>query len=495
MKLKKGRFLLKWKIAKYINKTNIDSRFKPLIISVIMRRAIQYNRSHEELMNDINAVALNLKQIRIVDQADMADYNYALAIYSNYDKEILISSVIFREDPEDVFHLFAHELHHVMLKNKDGEDILEKYNLILETRGSVYQELLAERASYRLVSPAKNNLTTYNHNAYAYEDIVFVLDFIEAAYGVNEQELLEHMLNGRKEMEVFLSQKIGESVEKTEIFLDELEVGASVLMKALYGPTYADLKQEDAESKDNFQKDIIAAIDSMFDICQSKIDERLENADVDTIAQAQKLNDEIAFSQYRLDNILRNRLNNFKGDLGDKIESVWKNCMNKYAKKTMVRISDMEQMLQDTNLSTDQLKVCLFNEVRMYCHDDDEFEKRFMTKRKKKESFTISAAFVESKKESPEYVQAWDNRRIINIIEGIFKSERTINARYGNLRRLPAYDAQRGSNNRNSLNKYVLTSAQKDNYYGELGMLKEKQNEDGNCSKSITSQDDTNRAD
>ena len=470
MKRITGKFVLKSRINKYIKKLPIDERFKPIVADIVLRRAAQYNRNYGELRADLEALVNNLERVRIVERSKMAIHNYALAVYLCADKEILLSEDILKEPPERIYQVLAHELFHVMLKNSSGIDKFDKFNYMLSIRSNLYQELVAEKGSYRLVYPVENDLTGYNANAFGYEDICFIFDFIEAAYGVNEQDLLKNSLNGRYELAKFLAGSVGEEIYEAEEFLDELEVGGTLLLSSLYDDRASTLRGKMTEQE--VQDNVIAGMDSMFSLCQSKIEDRLICTDVDSLEEIIELKEQIAFSEYRLINILKNRLQYFHDEIDLDIDDLWEKCLENYASGTVDRLCDMEQLLNDKEIKDENMKFDCTNIVRKTLLDDDDFYKRFLTSRIKKRKFKISRAYIDSKKEHPIYTEGWKNKKIIKIIEGIVESERAniskkhaINLRY-------AYEAQL-SDKKTFFDEYKLSDEEMKTYMNYLQRIKD----------------------
>ena len=470
MKRITGKFILTKRINKYIKRIPIDERFKPIVADIVLRRAAQYNRSYSELRIDLEALVSNLERIRIVDKSKMSVHNYALAVYICADKEILISEELLQESPERIYQVIAHELFHVMLKNSRGIDKFDKFNYMLSIRSNLYQELVAEKGSYRLVYPVENDLTGYNQNAFGYGDICFIFDFIEAAYGVNEQDLIKNALNGRYELAKFLANVVGEETFEAEKFLDELEVGGTLLLSSLYDDR--ECKNTGEMTMQEIQDNLIAGIDSMFSLCQSKIEERLRFADVDSLEEIIDLKEQIAFSEYRLINILRNRLQYFHDEFDLDVDDLWERCLENYASGVVDRLCDMEQLLNDSEIEDEYMKFDFVNTVRKNILDDDEFYEKFLTYRMKRGKFKISKGYIDSKKEHPIYTEGWQNKKMIKLIERIVKGERTnISKKHAtNLRYV--YEAQM-SDKKTVCDEYKLSDKEMKAYMDYLQRIKD----------------------
>lgn len=421
MKRTASKFILKNKINRHIKKLPIDDKYKPIVSEVVFRRALQFDRDEKGLEADFESLKWNLKSIRVVSKEKMKLFDSALAIYNSENMEVLISEEALDESPERIFHLIAHELQHVMLKDKRGTDKFDKLNYILGMRSSLFQELIAEKSSYRLVYPTENDLSGYNSNAYCYEELAFILDFIEATYGVNEQDLLEHCLDGRCTLAKFLSNTIGEEKFEADQFLDEIEVGGTLLFSSFYD----DFENKTTKKRTNseIQEDLLAGIDSLFSVCQSKIEDRLRADEVETVEEAMKLRDEITFSQYRLMNILKNRLAYYKAEFNIDVDNLWTNCAEKYAGDTIRALRDISQLLDNSKKSIDTVRADLFNTARFFSYDDKEFFRKFLMERDKHKQIKPSEQFIDAKKEKKKYIEGWNNKKIIKYIDKLKQRE------------------------------------------------------------------------
>ncbi len=452
-----GKFGLKRRIDKIVKRLPIDENFKPIIADIVLRRAAQFSRSHSELRADLDALVNNLERIRIVDREKMAIYNYALAVYCGADNEIQISADTLKESPERIYQIIAHELFHVMMKNNLGIDKFDKYNYILETRSNLYQELIAEKCSYRLTYPVNLDYSGFNSNVFGYEDISFVLDFIEATYGVNEQDILKHSLNGRYELARFLAKAGGEEIYEAEDFLDEIEVGGTLLLSTLYED--GDARTKRTKSKEEIDGNIISSVEALFTVCQNKIEERLEYTDAYSIEEIKKIKEEIAFSEQRLISVLKNRLIYFKSDLNVDVDEVWEKCIGNYAEDVICRLCDMEQLLADPGVNKSFVMIEGINSVREFTYDDDEFSKKFLTSRLNKRSFKVSRELLEKKKELDMYTEGWKNKRIIKQINRIVEIHREKTRSTLLIPARLAYETQPGD--RTGIDIYRLNESQK----------------------------------
>ena len=451
------KLVLNRRINKTVKKLPIDENFKPIIADIVLRRAAQFGRSYSELKTDLDALVNNLERIRIVDREKMAIYNYALAVYCGADKEIQISSDTLKESPERIYQIIAHELFHVMLKDNRGVDRFDKFNYILETRSNLFQELIAEKCSYRLTYPVNIDYRGFNSNVFGYEDISFVLDFIESTYGVNEQDVLKYALNGRHELAKFLSKSAGEEIYEAEEFLDEIEVGGTLLLSTLYED--GDAKTKRKKGKEEIEGNIISGVEALFTVCQNKIEERLRYADVYSIDEIKSIKEEIAYSEYRLITILKNRLIYFRKELNIDVDALWEKCIGNYADDVICRLSDMEQLLSASGVGKSFVMIDGINSIREYTYDDDEFYKKFLVSRAKKRSFKVSRELMDKKKEFEMYTEGWKNKSIVKQINIIIESQRRKSTNSLLISPRLAYETQPGD--KTGIDIYRLNEKQK----------------------------------
>ncbi|MBP3708699.1 MAG: hypothetical protein J6J36_08930 [Clostridia bacterium] len=297
----KKNFILRKKISKELENMDIDSIYKDIIVETLLRRAKQYRFSNRRINLDITNLKANLRKITIV-KGDIKDHELSLAVYDTNEKEILISTKCFEENPEVVFGIICHELYHVLYRNKKGIGSFDKKNELLIGYSEVYEELFVEKASYRTVNKTNRSYRGFNKNSFGYDDITFILDMIEATYGVNEQELLSNAIEGRTALTKFLASRGNESYNDAEKFLEELEVGAALLFSTTYP------KSHQARSTIDDEYNIRNSLEALYNCCTDKILCRLELYRNKSYREAVEMKNEIACCATRLKNILSDRI-------------------------------------------------------------------------------------------------------------------------------------------------------------------------------------------
>ena len=418
MKKIPGRILLKSKIHKCVKNIEADGNFKKLITDILVRRAVQFNRTDAELNDDLKALELNLSSVRIGESTKKKDGSYALASYNRASNEIVISKDAFSESFETIYQIIAHEIFHVLFRNDNGVDKFEKTNNFLMLKSRVLEELVAEKGSFQLVYQINDKPDDYNENAYGYDDIAFILEFIEAAYGVSERALIKNSLNGRAQLERFLAKEIGEEEYETREFLDELEVGASLIFSELYknSSVKAVYVKYDKEMAEN----IVSGINSMYEVCQTKIEDRARMADITDLQSARKFKDEIAISEKKIQNILNNRLKFFHEELDYDVIDLWeKQSEGNYAGEISKILHHIESIINDYSIVDDEVRLMLINSA-IFGNENEELLKWISSKKKDdEEPYSISEDAIKQKKDKAIYTEGWNNKRICRYIKSI----------------------------------------------------------------------------
>lgn len=463
----KKSFIARKSIARQIENMHIDSIYKDIIVEALLRRAKQYEFSKRRINQDILNLKANLRKITIVN-GDIKDHESSLAVYDSIEKEILISTKSFEENPKVVFGIICHELYHVLYKNKKGIDSFDRKNELFMGYSKVYEELFVEKASYRTVNKTDRSYRGFNKNAFGYDDIVFVLDMIEATYGVNEQELLSNAIEGRRALTKFLASKGNESYSDTEKFLEELEVGAALLFSTVYpkNSNMTDIRDDEHNVKNS--------LETLYNCCAEKILCRLELYRNKSYREAVEMKNEIACCAIRLKNILLDRIVYFeKHDRYNLYRDVKRN-VSFLSNQLTQRLSDIEQILDEMCKSNKSEMLSLIEDAQYGDLTDERFMLKVGITRRFKPCFNSSRRYEKTKSEPKWYCEEWDNNNVIimitNLIEKWKLEQKKINGEDGKPRKTE-YIATR---EHNPVMSYVMTAEEKKDYENRLKLLKMK---------------------
>ena len=467
----KKNFIMRRKISKELENMEIDSIYKDIIVEALLRRAKQYGFSNRRINQDITNLKANLRRITIVN-GDIKDHELSLAVYDTKEKEILISTKCFEENPEIVFGIICHELYHVLYRNKEGIGSFDKKNALLIGYSEVYEELFVEKASYRTVNKTNRSYRGFNKNAFGYDDITFILDMIEATYGVNEQELLSNAIEGRMALTKFLAYRGNESYNEAEKFLEELEVGAALLFSTTYPKSYQDRIVIDDEYN------IRNSLEALYNCCIDKILCRLELYRNKSYREAIEMKNEIACCATRLKNILSDRIVFFeKYGRYDLYIDVKRN-VSLLSDELTQRLSDIEQIINEINGDNEGLILSLIENAQYGDYTDESFMLKVGIDRREKPCFNSSRQHEKKKSEPKWYCSEWDNSNvalmIINLIEKWKQKEKAINDKSKNPREARYIVTREDS----PIMTCVMTSKEKKDYKKRLELLEMKSHTD-----------------
>ena len=202
----------------------INNKFKPYLVDILLRRAYQFDLTPKEIKTDVDVLLASLKEINVVEP-DKLGIDWAAAVYCADERCIKISSSMINEQPEILYQTFAHEIYHALsIDPQTRQDRLSGgFNRFTGHYNSSILETIVEKASFKTIFESKTNNAYFNNNSRGYHEMTFILDAIEAVYGVNEQALLRNSIQSRNQMAEFLGSTIGETKENTLEFLDKLE--------------------------------------------------------------------------------------------------------------------------------------------------------------------------------------------------------------------------------------------------------------------------------
>lgn len=463
----KINFITRKNIDKQIENMDIDSIYKEIIVEALLRRAKQYGFSNRRINQDILNLKTNLKKITIVN-GDIKDHELSLAVYDSIKKEILISTKCFEENPEVVFGIISHELYHVLYKNKKGIDSFYRKNKLFMGYSEVYEELFVEKASYRTINKTDRSYRGINKNAFGYSDIVFVLDMIEATYGVNEQELLSNAIEGRRALTKFLAYKGNESYSDTEKFLEELEVGVALLFSALYpkNRNMADVRDDECNVENS--------LETLYNCCAEKLLCRLELYRSKSYREAVEMKNEISCCAIRLKNTLLEGIVYFEKHNRYNLYTDVERNVSYLSGELTQRLSDIEQIINEMSKKNKSSMLWLIEEAQYGDLTDERFMLEVGITRRSKPCFHGSRRYEKSKLEPQWYCSEWDNKNIIimitNLIEKWNLEEKRINGEDGKHRKAQ-YIATRGHN---PIVSYVMTAEEKSSYEKRLKALRMK---------------------
>lgn len=327
----------------YINQMNIDKRYTSVLVDVMMRRAYQYELSPQEIKQDVIALLNNLNEIVIDDMPE--GYEKANGIYSSDEKKITIKKEFAKQaDNKVLYQTLTHEVYHVLTRDEDGNDQLAGYNSITGQYNSSLLEAIVEKASYRAVFGNDRQENIYfNQNANGYADITFIVDALEATYGVNEQDFLKNGIQGREQLANFLAANSGETIDTTLQFLDAIESNYALLHNSLYPWNEEEEKNMISESRNKNIKDALTGI---YQLCENKISERMARISISNVQDAINLKEELNYDHNKLNLVMDDRIKYFSNVYDLSINNDVYQRVQPYRENTLYRINDLGSVLE-----------------------------------------------------------------------------------------------------------------------------------------------------
>ena len=160
---------LKAYFKKYINTMDVDKRFKPYLVDILMRRAKQYDLSPEEIRTDVMTLIGSLDSIEIISANDPIMEN-AWGLYAPDQRKIYLSDDCARNknnSNEMIYQTLAHEVYHALSCDPyTRADRLSGYNRYTGQQNRSLLETIVEKASFKTVfDTGRIENAYYNHNA------------------------------------------------------------------------------------------------------------------------------------------------------------------------------------------------------------------------------------------------------------------------------------------------------------------------------------------
>lgn len=324
---------------KYISQMSIDDKFKPYIVDILLRRAYQFKLTPEEIKTDVEVIMASLKEIKVVKQDELG-VKWATAVYSSNEKCIKLGPSALKESDQLLYQTLTHEVYHALCRDPvTMEDRLSGgSNRFTGQYNSSLLETIVEKASFKTIFSTKPNNAYYNNNSRGYKDMTFILDAIEAVYGVNEQALLRRGIQSRDNLAEFLGSTIGENKEDTLKFLDKLEMHFSRLHRSMYP-----LPNNKNLTPDEKLQEIQRSLSDLKKVCEEKFADRIEHFSIENLDDV----DLASFDFNKLDAIFSERANYF----------------NSFLRRSHNIFANIEGFMEtDTALKTETKKT--FNRIR-----------------------------------------------------------------------------------------------------------------------------------
>lgn len=342
---------LKKYFEKYIQEVQVDDKYKPMLVDILLRRADTFDLSPEDIRQDVISLINNLESISVQKMPE--GYEEAWGLYCPKEKEIIISDELFESQPEDeIYQTITHEVYHALSKDEHGNDrIAGGYNMFTGHYNSSLLEAIVEKSSYRAVfGNDKQNNEYFNESARGYPNITFVVDLLEATYGVSEKQFLKNAIMGRERLAEFLASRSGETPQSAYMFLDSIEANYALLHHSLY--PFSGEKISEYQRNAN----ISSALTGMYNLCEDKMAERIGRTKmtVQSYDEVDNLNDELRYDHNKLAVIMENRLNYFSQYFDNGIRQNVYNKVGQSRSNTLAKINDINSLIEATPNFSDE---------------------------------------------------------------------------------------------------------------------------------------------
>lgn len=408
---------------KYINRMNVSNKYKPLLVDILMRRADTYELSPEDIRQDVVSLLYNLNEISIGNMPE--GYERASGIYIPDTKEILIAEGYSQTMPEDkLYQTLTHEVYHALSKDENGFDRLGGYNGLTGQYNGSLLEAIVEKSSYRAVFGNDRQSNVYfNNSADGYSDITFIIDALEATYGVSEKDLLKNAIMGRKRLAGFLAEHSGETQHSAYRFLDELEISYSQLHHTLYP------FEEEEQAPYQKLQNISRALSGIYNLCENKMSERITNSKVQSYNDISNLNDNFKYSHNKLSAIMDDRINYFSTNYDSNIKDIveWYTRTNR--ENTLVKINDIENVVQASqNFSnqTEFLNAYYWASTGRLAEVSPQCKAYYGIQNNFQYELPITQEIVNKEFEDEKFGAQYDNSKVVKLIKKVINKEKNI---------------------------------------------------------------------
>lgn len=331
---------LKKYFEKYVKKLPIERKYKLMITDILLRRADTFDLSPEEIRQDVISLMYNLKEISVEDMPE--GYERASGLYVPSQKKIIISEKVAGvESDEKIYGIFAHELYHSLARDEEGRDRMGGYNTITGKYNASLLEAIVEKSSYRTIyGNDKQNNIYYNNSAYGYANITFIVDLLEATYGVSEKEFLKNGIMGREKLASFLAEKSGETPDSAYLFLDSIETNYALLHRSLYPKKGEELSQYE------MSVNLESALTGIYSLCEDKMAERIVRSKPESFEEVSDFNDELKYDHNKLSQIMSDKLGYFSRYYDHNLRSNVYNNVRENRRNTLNIINDIDSLVE-----------------------------------------------------------------------------------------------------------------------------------------------------
>lgn len=286
-------------VASQINKTKINSVFKPIVIDIILRRRHEYQLDDKYFHRDVKSFIRNVKDIYWGNLPEKLGGDFCPG-----KKCIRINRNAFKENMSDeqfaekLLSVICHECGHAMNFDETGEDRTFKIDPTDSADSTVpidgILEIFTEKESDRLISNRKQEdaFKYYNETA-GYRPTTKYVNVIAAAFGIKEKELLSAAIKGEQALYKALNANI-----KNENFSKEKFKEISFNIRIVHKELHKDKNDEIG------LKNLGDACLKIYENSEQILAYRINNLEWDNLEELQEKLEDIKLSQNVISNIM-----------------------------------------------------------------------------------------------------------------------------------------------------------------------------------------------
>ena len=408
----------------YINQMSVDKTYHPMLVDILMRRAYEFNLRPEEIQQDVSSLVNNLNTIRIGEMPE--GFENAAGLYAGVDKEIILKENMVEnykksKNYQTLYEILTHEVYHALSKDENGFDRLASQNSLTGYYNSTLLEAIVEKAADRTVFSRgidDRNAPYYHQNYFGYPDITFITDALAASYGTTEKFFLRNAILGRNKLSTVLDKIAGKESGDAAAFLDSIEVNFALVHKNFYG------KDENNNPINPNFEELLAAMESMYKLCEWKMQSRMEEVDFTSIEQAEMAAEFFKFNHNKLFVVMKNAAKRFEGTLKNDFTNRFLEGTYDQRIDSLSRISDFSQIIANKEKIHSEEELLRFVNLakigRLGDDDVERLENLGITLNEPKELFEISREFLTDRLEEDFVKIKWDPKKIEKITKKSF---------------------------------------------------------------------------
>lgn len=286
-------------VASQINKTKINSLFKPIVIDIILRRRQEYQLDDKYFNRDVESFINNVKEIYWDDLpekfgGDFLPQKKCIRINRNAFKENMNDE----QFAEKLLEVICHECGHAMNFDETGYDRTFKIDPKDPADSTIpidgILEIFTEKESDRLISNRKQeDAFKYYNKTTGYSSTTKYVNAIAAAFGIKEKDLLSAAIKGEQELYEALNVNIKDENFSKEKF-KEISFNIRIVHKELH-------KDKDDEID---KKNLGYALKKIYKNSEQILVYRINNLEWDNLEELQEKLEEIKLSQNAISNIM-----------------------------------------------------------------------------------------------------------------------------------------------------------------------------------------------